>query len=121
MNSFFKSFTYAFNGIKLSLQQRNMKVHVCCAILAVVCGFILKINIIEWCIILICIGIVLALEIINSAIESLVDLVEPNHHPIAGKIKDLAAGAVLIFSIITALIGALIFGKYILDLLHIIK
>jgi len=117
MNSFFKSFTYAFNGIKLSLQQRNMKVHVCCAILAIAFGFILKINVTEWCIILICIGIVLALETLNTAIEAFVDLVEPNHHPVAGKIKDLAAGAVLIFSIITALIGIMIFGKYILVLL----
>lgn len=117
MNSFFKSFTYAFNGIKLSLQQRNMKVHVCCAILAIASGFIFKINTVEWCIILICIGVVLALETINTAIESFVDLVEPNHNPIAGKIKDLAAGAVLIFSIISVVIGAFIFGKYILDLL----
>ena len=120
MNSFFKSFYYAFNGIKLSLQQRNMKVHVCFGILAITCGFIFNINSSEWCIILICIGIVLALETINTAIESLVDLVEPNHHPVAGKIKDLVAGAVLIFSIISALIGILIFGKYMLDLLHII-
>lgn len=118
MNSFLKSFTYAFNGIKLSLQQRNMKIHVCCAVMAITCGFIFKINITEWCIILICIGVVLALETINTAIESFVDLVEPNHHPIAGKIKDLAAGAVLIFSIISALIGIMIFGKYILALLH---
>ena len=117
MSSFFKSFTYAFNGIKVSLQQRNMKVHVCCAFLAIVFGFILKINFTEWCIVLICIGVVLALEIINTAIESFVDLVEPNHHPVAGKIKDLAAGAVLVFSIITALIGIMIFGKYILALL----
>jgi diacylglycerol kinase len=117
MSSFFKSFTYAFNGIKLSLQQRNMKIHVCCAFLAIVFGFILKINLTEWCIILICIGVVLALEIINTAIESFVDLVEPNYHPVAGKIKDLGAGAVLIFSIISALIGIMIFGKYILVLL----
>lgn len=117
MNSFFKSFTYAFNGIRLSLQQRNMKVHVCCAIIAIVLGFMLKITTTEWSIILICIGVVLSLETINTAIESFVDLVEPTHHPIAGKIKDLAAGAVLIFSIIAALIGIMIFGKYILVLL----
>lgn len=118
MSNFFKSFIYAFNGIKLSLKQRNMKVHVSCALLAIVCGFILKINTTEWCMILICIGIVLALETINTAIESFVDLVEPNHHPVAGKIKDLAAGAVLIFSIVSALIGIMIFGKYILVLLR---
>ena len=66
---FLKSFTYAFNGIKLSLQQSNMKVHVCCAILAIASGFIFKINTVEWCIILICIGVVLALETINTAIN----------------------------------------------------
>jgi diacylglycerol kinase len=117
MNSFFKSFTYAIKGIALSWQQRNMKVHICCALLAIAFGFILKINTVEWCIILICIGAVLSLETINTAIELFVDLVEPNHNPLAGKIKDLAAGAVLIFSIISALIGTLLFGKYILDLL----
>lgn len=117
MNSFLKSFTYAFNGIKLSLQQRNMKVHVCCAVLAIFLGFLFNITITEWCLVLICIGIVLALETINTAIEFLVNLVEPNHHPVAGKIKDLAAGAVLIFSVISALIGIMIFGKYILVLL----
>lgn len=121
MNSFFKSFTYAFNGIKLSLVERNKRVLVFCGFFAVVLGFSFNITITEWCLVLICIGIVLALETINTALEYFVNLVEPNHNPIAGKIKDLAAGAVLIFSIISALIGTLIFGKYILDLLNIIK
>ena len=117
MTPFFKSFIYALNGIKFSLKQRNMKVLVACALLTLLCGFLLKINVTEWCIILICIGNVLALETVNSSIESLVNLVEPNHNPLAGKIKDLSAGAVFIFSIISAVIGIMIFGKYILDLL----
>jgi diacylglycerol kinase (ATP) len=117
MESFFESFIYAINGVKFSLMQRNMKVLVACALLSLMFGFLLKINVTEWCIILICIGIVLALETINSSIESLVDLLEPNQNPIAGKIKDLSAGAVLIFSSISAVIGIMIFGKYILDLL----
>lgn len=119
MNSFFKSFVYAFNGLKLSVKQRNMKIHILCAILAIITGFLLKISVTEWSIILICIGVVFALEIINTAIETLVDLVEPNQNPLAGKVKDLAAGAVLIFSIISAIVGCLVFGKYILNLVSI--
>jgi diacylglycerol kinase (ATP) len=119
MYPFFKSFTYAIKGIQLSLKQLNMKVLVVCAFVAIFLGFVLEITIIEWCIILMCIGIVLSLEIINTTIENLVDLVEPNHNPKAGAIKDLSAGAVLVFSIISAVIGIMIFGKYILNLLFI--
>lgn len=78
----------------------------------------LNISAIEWFAILICIGAVLALEMINTAIEHLVDLVEPNYNPKAGAIKDLAAGCLSI-SIISALIGIMIFGKYILALLFL--
>lgn len=116
MHPFFKSFTYAIKGIQLSLKQRNMKVLVVSAFITIVFGFIFKIILTEWYVILICIGIVISLEIINTAIENFVDLVEPNHHPRAGAIKDLAAGAVLVFSIISAIIGITIFGKHILDL-----
>ena len=117
MNSFFKSFIYAIKGIQLSLKERNKKVLVACALIAIILGFIFKITITEWCIILICIGVVLSLEMINTAIEKLVDLVEPDHNPKAGAIKDLSAGAVLVFSVISAIIGIMIFGKYILELL----
>jgi diacylglycerol kinase len=119
MNSFLKSFGYAIKGIQLSLMGRNKKVLVACALITIILGFVFKITITEWCIILICIGVTLSLEMINTAIECLVNLVEPNYNPKAGAIKDLAAGAVLVFSIISALIGIMIFGKYILDLLFI--
>lgn len=118
MHPFLKSFIYAYKGIKVALSQRNMKVHILCALITMITANILNISLTEWCIILICIGNVLSLEIINTAIEALVDLVEPNQNPIAGKVKDLAAGAVLVFSIISAMIGIMIFGKYILDLLY---
>ena len=118
MNPFLKSFAYAFNGIRLSLRQRNMRILVGCAVLAILSGFLLHITITEWCFILLCIGIVIALEIINTSIESLVNLAEPDFNPLAGKIKDLSAGAVLLFSAISGVIGVMIFGKYILDLLN---
>lgn len=116
MHPFFKSFKYAIKGIQLSLKQRNMKVLVVSAFITIVFGFVFKITLTEWYVVLICIGVVISLEIINTAIENFVDLVEPNHHPKVGAIKDLAAGAVLVFSIISAVIGMMIFGKHILDL-----
>lgn len=94
-----------------------MKVMMICALITIVMSFILNISITDWCIILVCIGGVLGLETMNSAIESFVNLVQPEYHPIAGRIKDLSAGAVFLFSVISAIIGVLIFGKYTLDLL----
>ncbi len=117
MPNFIKSLSFAMNGLKIVLGEKNIKIHLIIAFLVICTGFYFQISIIEWFIILICIGCVLSLEIINTAIEHFVDLVEPNQNPKAGAIKDLAAGAVLIFSIISAIIGIMIFGKYILVLL----
>ena len=116
--SFLKSVSFAVNGLTLAWHEKHFKIHLVAAVLCITFGFLLKITITEWCLVLMCIGIVLALETINTAIEYFVNFVEPNHHPVAGKIKDLAAGAVLIFSIFSAVVGLLIFGKYILALLY---
>ena len=113
MNAFLKSFVYALKGIKISLSQRNTRIHFLCALMVVLAGLCFSITLTEWLILLLCIGIVISLEIINTAIETLVDLVSPNYHELAGKVKDLAAGAVLLFSIISAIVGILIFWKYV--------
>lgn len=86
-------------------------------LIAVAFGFLLDISKTEWVAICIIIGLVLAFETFNSAIESIVNLVSPEYHPLAGKIKDLAAGAVLILSITSVVIGLLIFIPYLLPLL----
>lgn len=117
MNSFFKSFTYALKGLALSIKQRNFKFMLFCAVFAIALGIGLHINLTEWCIILTCIGITLTLETFNTALEHFVDLVEPNFNPKAGAVKDLAAAAVFLFSMIALVIGILIFGKYILALI----
>jgi diacylglycerol kinase (ATP) len=67
----------------------------------------------EWCIVLLCFGLVLSAEAFNTAIERLVNLVSPDFHPIAGDVKDVAAGAVLICAIASAIIGCIIFIPYI--------
>ena len=115
--SFFKSVSFAINGLKLAWHEKHFKIHLIASVLSITLSFVLNVSMLEWVVILICIGAVISLEMINTAIEHLVDLVEPNYNPKAGAIKDLAAGAVLVFSMISALIGIMIFGKYILALL----
>jgi diacylglycerol kinase (ATP) len=111
------SFKYAWGGIRtVFVQERNMRVHGVVALLAVVLGFYYRITSGEWIAILLCIGLVFILEIVNTAIETLVDLVQPNHDPLAGKVKDIAAGAVLVGAALAVIIGAIIFGKYMLNL-----
>ena len=115
MKSFFKSFKYALHGIWFGIDgQLNFKVQIAVAAIVVGAGFLFRITPIEWCIILICIGMVLGLEMLNSAIESLVNLVTLERQPLAGRIKDIAAGAVLIVSIVSLIVGVIIFRKYVL-------
>lgn len=118
MTPFLKSFSYAFKGLVFSLKQRNMKIIFTCAILTVLAAIFLKVNANHWCILLICIGLVMALEMINTAIEGIVDLISPDYNEKAGKIKDVAAGAVLVASIISFIIGILILGKYFLVFIY---
>jgi diacylglycerol kinase len=113
-----RSFGYAINGIKLSLKQRNKKIQVACTFIAILLGFIFRISYGEWCAVLICTGLVLSLEMMNTALETLVDFVSPEHHEKAGKVKDIAAGSVLVAAVISAIVGVIIFGKYILNLFH---
>lgn len=104
-----KSFAYAFQGIKWVYSQHNMWIHTLAAILAISLGFYLHISTLEWIAIILCIFLVFAAEMINTAIEFLADEVDEDHNLRIGKVKDLAAGAVLMISIASALIGALIF------------
>ncbi|MFY8022408.1 MAG: diacylglycerol kinase family protein [Bacteroidia bacterium] len=105
-----RSFSYAWKGVQVMFGQHpNFKIQLFFACLAIILGIVCSISLLQWCIILLCIGLVLALETINSAIEYFVDLVHPEFHPLAGRVKDLAAAAVLIFSIISVIVGLLIF------------
>lgn len=110
MLSFIQAFRYAFEGIGHVLKtERNFKVHVLAATIVILSGILTKLSIQEWFIILILIGGMLALELLNSAIERLVDLMTTERLPLAKQAKDLAAGAVLIYAIVSAIIGFIIF------------
>lgn len=91
-----------------------MWIHLAAAILVVIAGFFFGIERGEWIAIIGCIGAVMAAEAFNTAIERLVNLVSPQWHPIAGEVKDIAAGAVLICAIAAAIIGLIIFIPYII-------
>lgn len=105
-----RSFGFAFKGIAtLFATQGNAQVHVLATVLIVALGAWLGLSPTEWCLILICIAMVLTAEGMNTAIEFVVDLVSPDHHPLAGKAKDVAAGAVLISVIICGCVWGIIY------------
>lgn len=109
MGKFLKSFTYAFQGVVYGLRERNFKFHCAATVVVILTGLYVKLSETEWFIIIMLIGGVLALELMNSAVERVVDLITTEQHPLAKQAKDLAAGAVLVFSIASAMIGLIIF------------
>ena len=114
-----KSFGYAFKGIDDVIKHEpNMKIHVVVAILVVIMAFILKVSIIEWIILVLLIGAVLAAETINTTIENLVDMYTKEYDEKAKIVKDTAAGTVLIIAITSAIIGLIIFIPKIIYLLE---
>lgn len=105
-----KSFGYAFQGIFTCIRnERNMKIHITVTALVVIAGLILGLSAMEWCICLCLFGLVMALELVNTAVEAVVDLVTAERHPLAKIAKDTAAGAVLIAAIMAAIAGLVIF------------
>lgn len=114
MIKFLKSFQFAFKGVAVAFkEQLNLKIHAVATLLVFGLGFYFKITTTEWLFLLLTTSLVIGLELINTAIEYIVDLVSPEQNPLAGKIKDVAAGAVLIASAGAFVIGVIIFSKYI--------
>ena len=105
-----KSFAYAFNGLKILIkEEHNARIHLFLTFLVILMGIIFKINHYEWIIIIFAIGLVFALETVNSAIENMADFVCNQQNEKIKKIKDLSAAAVLITAIAAGLIGIIIF------------
>ena len=111
-----KTFGYAFEGILTGIRkERNMRIHTATMILVVFFGTVLGLSATEWCICLVLFGLVMALELVNTAVEAVVDLVTEERKPLAKIAKDTAAGAVLIAAIMAAVIGCIIFLPKILE------
>ena len=109
-----RSFGYAWQGIRSCVgKEQNLSFHLITSVVVIAAGFFFGITRMEWLIIVLCIGVVIAAELFNTAIEKLVDLVSPGRHPIAGQVKDIAAGAVLVCAVAAATIGVIIFFPYV--------
>ena len=113
-----RSFLYAVRGIGKTLRtERNFRIMFICFLLSIAAGFFFRISSVEWAVVLLCCGIVLALEMVNTAIESLTNLITEEHHPLAEKAKDIAAGAVLVFCAAAFIIALIIFLPYVINLI----
>ncbi len=116
--AFIGGFDHAWEGISRAVRtQRNMRFHALAASAVVVAGIVFRVGLVEFVVLLLAITLVMAAELVNTAVEAVVDLISPERHPLAKIAKDAAAGAVLVASIGAAVIGSLIFAAKIFDLL----
>ncbi len=109
LRKYLRSFGYAFEGIITASKEQNLKSHIVSAVIVILAGYFTGLSRTEWYIVLLLIALMFALEMINTAIERVVDLASPNFHPLAKQAKDIAAGGVLVFALFSAIIGLLIF------------
>jgi len=114
-----RSFGHAFRGLAILLRtQQNARIHAAATILAVAAGAFFRISPAEWALIVLAVVCVWVAEALNTSIEFLVDLASPDPHALAGKAKDVAAGAVLIAAIGSLFVGALVFGPHVFGMLE---
>ncbi|MEW6502765.1 MAG: diacylglycerol kinase family protein [Chloroflexota bacterium] len=104
------AFGHAFQGLKyVLLTQLNARIHLVATILVIISALLFRLDTLEWAILIIAIGLVWITEIINTALEALVDLVTPQYHPLAKVAKDTGAAAVLMASCVAMLLGLIVF------------
>lgn len=110
--TFIRSFRYALEGfITAVTTERNINVQLCVGAAAVVAGLVIGIDAISWALIVLCIGIVLFAELVNTALEAVVDLATQELHPLAKRAKDIAAASVFVLSLTVAVVGILVFAR----------
>ncbi len=115
-----KKFGYAMRGIVRALREEvSLRVMLGCFVCVIAAGILLGVTLLEWAVLMLCCGAVLALELLNTAIERAVDLASPGKCPLAGAAKDIAAGAVLVISLFAAAVGLIIFIPYIIALVSV--
>ena len=107
------SFGHAGRGVWSALRSEiHMRFHAVATVLVIGLGFYCGISRLEWALVALAVSGVWAAELLNTALEALTDLVSPDFHPLAGKAKDIAAGAALLAAIGAAVVGALVFGPH---------
>lgn len=116
---FIKSIKYSLDGLFYAYRyEQSLWIHGFAVLLAVILGFIFQIRLAEWAIIFIALGIILALELINTAIEAAVDLTTTEIHPLAKVAKDCGSAASFVMSIVSIVISLFVFGPYFLDVIN---
>ncbi|MFP7297593.1 diacylglycerol kinase family protein [Neobacillus niacini] len=111
-----KSFNFALIGIQTALRtERNMRIHLLVSLIVIGCSIFFSISKTEWLFVIVAIGGVFSLELINTAIETIVDLITKEYHPLAKQAKDIAAGAVFIYTVTAVVVGIFIFIPYFFD------
>ncbi|MDX5324646.1 MAG: diacylglycerol kinase family protein [Bacteroidota bacterium] len=114
-----RAFLFAFRGLRFFFGgDQHARIHLTLALIAILAAWFLKVDNWEWVAILLCIGGVISMEAMNAALETALDALHPEHREGIGRAKDIAAGAVLWASLISLLIGGLIFIPKILKLLQ---
>lgn len=104
------SFAFAVEGIIHSIKfERNIKIHLAVALAVIILGFLYNVSSFEWLLIILAIGGMLSFELMNTAVERVVDLVTGEEHPLAKQAKDIAAGAVFIYAVMSVVVGCIIF------------
>ena len=111
-----QSFKFAFKGLRMLVkEEHNFRIHLLATVLAIVFGLLFRLNRMEWVAIIFAIGFVLVTEILNTVIENLTDFVSPEFNEKIGKIKDVAASAVLVAAFVAVATGCFVFlPKFIL-------
>lgn len=107
--SLYQAFKCAANGIRVASHERNFRIELVVLTLCVILGLYFAISPVEWALCVVCFGLVLGGEAVNTAIEAVVDLVSPEYNELAGIAKDCAAGATYLFSIASLLVGVIVF------------
>jgi diacylglycerol kinase len=108
-----KSFTYAFRGFKKTFQEeQNLKIQSLAAIIVIVAGFYFQISKTEWLFLIFVIGLVMLMELANSAVERVADMLKPRIHSYVMDIKDIMAAAVMLASLVAVIIGVIIFWPH---------
>jgi diacylglycerol kinase len=105
-----RSFVYAWAGIQSCFKSEpNFRIHLVAAIAAVIFSLLFSISATEWIVVGFCIAFVLTMEMMNTAIEKLCDVVHKEQHPVIKKVKDIAAGTVLLSAVFSLITAAIIF------------
>lgn len=118
IKKFINSFKYPISGFRYAYRnEQNLMVDISVAVLVVVLGFLFKISVTEWAILSLTVGLVICLELVNTAIEATVDLVTEKYHPLAKVAKDTSAAAVLVLAVVSIIEGLIIFLPKLISML----